>query len=127
MESSGFHMKSIKFTNEIHNVIHIEICRKDFIKSIKSKILLKATGFCEIHKISQNFMKSTAFHRTSLNSTDFTDISRISLCISLWISFADFIMNFITDSTGIESTVKSIINNEILLISVKSCEMLWIS
>ena len=28
MESSGFHMKSIKSTNEIHNVIHIETFSK---------------------------------------------------------------------------------------------------
>ena len=151
MESSGFHMKSIKSTNEIHNeihnVIHIEICSKskwnlhylkstwsppdlnrnlldfinpqdftgfhkiqqeftcfhmkyvrfhyefhdqfheihhnfiksnrtswspeiskDFFKSIKSnRILLKVTGFHEIHRISQDFMKSTAFHWMSLN------------------------------------------------------------
>ena len=44
-------------------------------------------------------MKSTLFHRTSLNSTYFTHIRRISLWISLWISFADFIMNFISDFT----------------------------
>ena len=47
---------------------------------MKSKrILLNGTGFYEIHRTWQDFMKSTAFHRISLNSTDFTDIRRISL------------------------------------------------
>ena len=63
------------------------------------------------------FLFSGAFHvffmsfRISLNSTDYINIIRISLWISLSISFPDFIMNCITDFTGKEYTVKSIMKS----------------
>ena len=89
----------------------------DFFKNIKSKkLLLKATGFHVIHRISHDFMKSTLFYRISLNSTDFTNISRISLCGSLLVFFAEFIIKFITNFTEWNP---SEIYNEILLILVK--------
>ena len=65
-----------------------------FLMTPKSTNLVKTLpNFHEIHNISQDVIKFN---------------SRISLWILLCVSFADFIMNFITDFTGMESTVKSI-------------------
>ena len=81
----------------------------DFIKS--NTILLKATGFHEIQsfqKILLNPLNPTGFHWNQQYFMKFTDIigfhviqqisitdfTRFSLRISLWISFADFILDF---------------------------------
>ena len=81
----------------------------------------KSNRIHEIHRISQDFIKSTAFHRMSLNSAAF-----------YW-NQQDFIVDFIYwfhyefhyrfHWNGIHSKI----HNENLLISVKYCEMLWIS
>ena len=99
---------------------------KDFIKSIKSnKVLLKnnriswnpqnTRRFHEIHKISEDLIKFNSLYWYQQDFVmDFT-VDFIS-----WLTY-EFHYRFHRNRIHCE------IHNEIMLISVKSCEMLWIS
>ena len=116
-------MKSIKSTNEIyneiHNEIHNEICSKSIMKSALSEIHMKSTKFqlksTGFHEIPQNF---TGFHEIHGNSQNVIKFNSISLkSAGFYYGFhCEFHYEFITNFTGIESTVKFI---------MKSCWFQW--
>ena len=81
-----------------------------------TKFQQKSDGFHEIHRISQEFLKPTAFHRMSLNSIAFHYGFHCGfyLLISLWIHYW-FHWN----------RIHSEIHNKILLISMNSYWISW--
>ena len=153
-------MKSGRFPNELRTHGPIFIWKRTFCeKHMKStenwkaheqwKAHLKSEKHMKIEKHMKSMpekwkahekLKAHAKHMKSENTPLFMKSICFSLWalglpwISLWISFADFIMNFIIDFTGMEFSVNSIMKScwfqwnpvkccgfhEILLISVKS-------
>ena len=123
------HMKSEKHTWKVRSTWKVKSTWKAYLKSEsiwKEKSTWKVKSTWKTHEKwkAPLFIRSICFSLWALELS----------WISLWISFADLIMNFITDFTGMEFSVKSIMKScwfqwnpvkccgfhEILLISVKS-------